>query len=295
MKNFFKKYPLMILFIALFILFVGAFVGYELWYQGRNDDNQQQYDALREEAWITVSSDFCYEDYIGGSITREPTDLELFANECEYSHYYNPYLMSRPDFSKYIRLNDDIIAYLEVPGTNISYPVLRHKKISDYYLLHNIDGSSGHPGCLFVETYNSGDFTDAATIIYGHNMHNDTMFGTLDYYNKASFRESHPYFIIYRPSSISVYEVGITTSYSNEHILIDNFEQDDNGAWHYKGCKPDDQIMIYNKFKAYNASNLYINEESFNEDDKCVVLATCDSDHNQRFTVTGRLIFNYKY
>lgn len=41
--------------------------------------------------------------------------------------------------------------------------------------MHNIDGSYGYPGCIYTENLNSKDFTDNNTVIYGHNMKNDSM------------------------------------------------------------------------------------------------------------------------
>ena len=38
-----------------------------------------------------------------------------------------------------------------------------------------IDGSYGYPGCIYTENLNSKDFTDNNTVIYGHNMKNDSM------------------------------------------------------------------------------------------------------------------------
>ena len=40
---------------------------------------------------------------------------------------------------------------------------------------HCIDGSYGYPGCIYTENLNRKDFTDNNTVIYGHNMKNDSM------------------------------------------------------------------------------------------------------------------------
>ncbi|MEI3591971.1 hypothetical protein [Clostridium sp. AM34-9AC] len=41
--------------------------------------------------------------------------------------------------------------------------------------MHNIDGSYGYPGCIYTENLNSKDITDNNTVIYGHNVKNDSM------------------------------------------------------------------------------------------------------------------------
>ena len=54
--------------------------------------------------------------------------------------------------------NPDIYAWITIPGTNVDYPVLQHPKEMDYYLSHNIDGSTGKPGCVYSQLLNSRDW-----------------------------------------------------------------------------------------------------------------------------------------
>lgn len=72
--------------------------------------------------------------------------------------------------------NPHIYAWITIPGTRIDYPVLQHPEKPDYYLNHNVDGSEGYPGCIYTQPYNSRDWSDNQTVLYGHNMKNGTMF-----------------------------------------------------------------------------------------------------------------------
>ena len=69
--------------------------------------------------------------------------------------------------------NAHIYAWISVPGTNIDYPVLRHPTDDGYYLYHNLNGSSGYPGCIYTENWNSKDCTNgmikSSTIIRSTN------------------------------------------------------------------------------------------------------------------------------
>lgn len=78
-------------------------------------------------------------------------------------------------FGELQSVNPDVYAWITVPGTEIDYPILQHPSDNSYYLMHNIDGSYGYPGCIYTENLNSKDFTDNNTVIYGHNMKNDSM------------------------------------------------------------------------------------------------------------------------
>lgn len=73
-------------------------------------------------------------------------------------------------FEELQAVNPDVYAWITVPGTDIDYPILQHASDNSYYLMHNIDGSYGYPGCIYTENMNSKDFTDNNTVIYGHNI-----------------------------------------------------------------------------------------------------------------------------
>ena len=62
-------------------------------------------------------------------------------------------------FEELQAVNPDIYAWITVPGTVIDYPILQHASDNTYYLMHNIDGSYGYPGCIYTENMNSKDFT----------------------------------------------------------------------------------------------------------------------------------------
>ena len=60
----------------------------------------------------------------------------------------------------------------------------------------------------FIDYRCSRDFTDSRTVVYGHNMHNGSMFGKLDKFTKESYMEKHPYVYILLPTGETLkYEV----------------------------------------------------------------------------------------
>ena len=82
------------------------------------------------------------------------------------------------DWESLKAINSDIIAWLQIEGTEISYPVVKGTD-NDYYLHHTFEKNYNSAGSIFVEYTNSSDFQDCNTIIYGHNMRNGSMFGLL--------------------------------------------------------------------------------------------------------------------
>lgn len=67
-------------------------------------------------------------------------------------------------------VNQDIYAWIYIPGTGVDYPVLQHPSDDSYYLNYNMNGTRGYPGCIYTEKANSKEFTDFDTVVYGHNM-----------------------------------------------------------------------------------------------------------------------------
>lgn len=119
-------------------------------------------------------------------------------------------------------VNEDIYAWIYIPDTKIDYPVLQHPTDNYYYLNYNLDGSKGYPGCIYTEDYNTKDFTDPNTVIYGHNMKNGTMFAGLHRFEDSKFFEEHPYVYIYTQEGLLVYEIFAAYESGNEHILYNN-------------------------------------------------------------------------
>lgn len=74
--------------------------------------------------------------------------------------------------------NSDIYAWITVDNTKINYPILQNEK-DDYYLEHCINLKKGLPGCIYTNSCSQKDFSSWNTVIYGHNMKNGTMFGSL--------------------------------------------------------------------------------------------------------------------
>lgn len=58
-----------------------------------------------------------------------------------------------------------------------------------------------------MDCHNQPDFTDQNTIVYGHNMKNGSMFGTLDKYQDKELFEQHPEFYLYLPDKILKYRI----------------------------------------------------------------------------------------
>ena len=102
------------------------------------------------------------------------------------------------DFAALQEINHDIVAWIYIEGTEINYPVVQGDDNS-YYLKHLFTGEWNSSGCIFLDSRNTGDFSDQHNVIYGHHMKNGSMFSGLDSYKKQDFYESHPVVLILTP------------------------------------------------------------------------------------------------
>jgi len=109
------------------------------------------------------------------------------------------------DFSGLKRLNEDCVAWILIPNTNINYPVVEGIDNS-YYVTHTFKKKSNKSGSIFLDMRNSSDFSDKNTIIYGHNLKNNKMFSDLRKYLSQSYFDSHKKIIIYTEGKQFIYE-----------------------------------------------------------------------------------------
>ncbi len=104
------------------------------------------------------------------------------------------------DFDALLQENKDVKGWIYVPDTNLNYPIVQAED-NDYYLRRMLDGNYNHSGSIFMDYRNNEKFTDYNSIIYGHNMNNDSMFAMLSKYQKQEFYEEHPVMYLLTPDA----------------------------------------------------------------------------------------------
>lgn len=164
------------------------------------------------------------------------------------------------DFDYLKKKNPDIIAWLDIPGTGISYPVAKTGD-NDFYISHGIYGQKSGSGAVFMDYRNKMDLTDSNTILFGHNMRNGSMFAGLRQFKSRSYRNSRPYVDLYFPEGRVRFEI---YSCYEESASGENFPtlftgEDDRNAF----------------LSAAAARSLYKTEVDPEESGHTLMLATC--------------------
>lgn len=178
------------------------------------------------------------------------------------------------DFDALKQVNGDIIGWILFDNNGISYPVLQGKD-NEKYLYRLADGTKSKAGSIFMDAACSPDFSDAHTIIYGHNMKNLSMFGKLKWYRtKRGYYENNRYFTIYTPDRVLRYEI------------FSWYEANADDMVYQVGFQPDGFFLTFiEKMVKRSSRNTGV---TVDENDKIVTLSTC-SANGKRFVVHGKL------
>lgn len=183
------------------------------------------------------------------------------------------------DFQALKEQNEDVYAWLQVFGTDISLPIAQRTDDEDFYLSHNIDGKDDFMGVPYTQPLNAKDFSDSVTVIYGHTLPKyGTMFTGLHVLEDAEAFAEIDKFRIYTPHIVYTYAIIAAYEYDNRHIIRSmGFVQDYFDA------------VLHPKA---NGAHVREGVSLIAERDRIVQLSTCTipSDPQKRFIVTGVLI-----
>lgn len=193
-----KKNSWKIVYVLLIVLCLACIGGMLLYLQKAQKD-----EAAMEEQQEVLQEQFTDQQTEAGPETPEIEKAELPI-----------------DFEGLWEVNPEIYAWLRVPDTNIDYPVLQHMEDDQsYYLTRDIYGKSNQAGSIYTEYYNSRDFQEPNTVLYGHNMKNGSMFHNVRYFADREYFDEHEELYIYLPDKILKYQIIACYEYDDRHLL----------------------------------------------------------------------------
>ena len=202
----------------------------------------------------------------------EAISIENIENEYGVDSKY------KVDFDKLKEINEDTVAWLKVNGTDIEYAVVKGNDNS-YYLNHNFEKKYNSAGWIFADYKNKLDGTDKNIVIYGHNMRDDSMFGSLknvleeEWYNNE---ENHVINFVTEKEEqkyqvFSIYEI------KNEDYYIDT---------EFKNNEFDKFIDTL-KNRSIKDFNVQVSET-----DRILTLSTCANNNKYRVVLHAKRINN---
>lgn len=148
-------------------------------------------------------------EYVHVKYENHPGKVDETENETGESELQLPLDAPEPkaiDFMELQEINSDVIAWIDLPAVEISYPVVQAND-NEYYLHKDIHKEYLFAGSIFMDAYNNPNFINMNTIIYGHNMRDKSMFGKLDELKNTDVVSEIPYFWIYTPNASYLYKI----------------------------------------------------------------------------------------
>ena len=175
---------------------------------------------------------------------------------------------SQKDFSSLQAGSPDTVAWITGEDTPIDYPVM-HTDNNEYYLSHLYSGEENRYGALFADCPN--------TVIYGHNMKNDAMFGSLMGYKEQAYYEEHPTMTLYTPDG----------DYTIE-LLSGTLE---NGDREFVRFRFESEEDFTGYIQSLQSRSTFSSHGTAVPGDRLVSLCTCTYEQNNaRYLVVGRLL-----
>lgn len=192
-----------------------------------------------------------------------------------------PYVSPYADF---FTSYPDAVAWLEIPGTNISYPVMWTPGDETKYLYLNYDGTKNQNGSLLLDTDSSLSPITTNLIIHGHNMKSGAMFGTLMDYKDQTYYEQHKEMLLYTADGERKYEV-IAAFRSKVYYTTDKVFK------YYKFFQANTEDEFKNFYDNIKKMSLYDTGVTAEFGDRFITLSTCTSyTDNGRFVVVAKEI-----
>lgn len=245
-------------------------IGSDLFYSWRSSEILEN---LQNKQYVRKS----FHDASFDSLLRSITPVSG-SPENGISH---PYMLDPEVLDKYLDLlliNEDIVGWIKVPGTDIDYPIVQGRD-NEQYMTMTYTGENNRHGAIFMDYRNNRHFSDKNTVIYGHNM------------------KLPPY--MFRPLELKYRDEEFF--YGNRIIQVDSIYEEQ--KWEVFSAYVSEATFGCNRvrfgtpeeFSAFvqtiKEKSLFPTDTEISEDDCILTLSTCSYDFDDaRFVVHAKRI-----
>ena len=269
-----RRKVLLIILVILLVVALGVGGGWFAWYWTSGNVTLPVYRGTHPTTTTATSTTAPADPQTpSGSDTSSPDDTTTSTTV--------PLVDNPVDFKTLQATNPDIYAWLYVPGTMVDYPVACASDQADgFYLDHNIYREYEYAGTIYSEKKNGTEMLHRNTVMYGHNMMNNTMFGSLHDFEDEEFFNAHDVMYVYTPGHIYTYKIFAAYEYDNRHLL-NSFDFYNDEVWaEYLAYATNPQTMTVNT-----------RDVPVTIQDRILTLSTCVGwNKNVRYLVQGVLI-----
>ena len=259
---------LLVVFVFSFANFMREFLTYQ---QAKNE-----YKELGKYIEVIPEGEEAPSDAEAEESTAEAPE------EDEKEQYQYPNLQI--DYDGLMATNSEFVGVIYIPVLNLTYPIAQSTG-NDKYLHTTFEGTRNASGCIFLDCAASKDFSDSNSFIFGHNMKNGTMFGSLkQFLQKEELCDEDPYIYIYQKDQVLVYRIFAYYTIPVRDDVYDDFSGDDGY---------DAYVADAGKHSVYHSSKEEKIDWSIRP--KLLTLSTCyATGHVNNFIVQAALVENVK-
>lgn len=224
-------------------------------------------------------------NYLANDILESTKILESEPSEVINTDEYTPVTTNKyasvsflsVDFDDLLKKNSDTVAWIKVNNTNVNYAVVQGED-NEFYLHHDFNKYNNMGGWIYGDYRDDFEYFGNNTIIYGHNLINRTMFGSLIWCEKDSWylNEENQYIKLSTPSSntiwkiFSIYEIKPQIDYLKTYFETDN-----------------EHLEFLNTLKNRSIYNF---GDELTTNDKILTLSTCSDDGLRRAVIHAKMV-----
>jgi sortase B len=197
-----------------------------------------------------------------------------------------------------LEINPEVAGYVSIPDTEVDYPVMYHAddvEGEEYYLYRDLYGNHSQNGSIFLDSRCNFDVVGEDgtlsvpnsnnLILYGHNMRDRSMFGSLrDYKNDETYYDAHP--LIYFNSN---YETYVFKIYA--YFIADAQDTTETRFDYWNKINFEDETAFYDYVNEVKRRTLRLTNVDVQYGDQLLTLSTCNSTFSTaRLVICARLV-----
>lgn len=201
-----------------------------------------------------------------------------------------------PGAANLLEMSEDVVGYINIPDTVVNYPIMQNREDDEgeeYFLHHDFYGNNSNLGSIFLDFRCNFDVVGEDgrlavsnsdnLIVYGHNMLDESMFGSLrKYKDEEGYYEKHPLIEVNSNYESYVYKI-------YGYFLADAVDTTDTRFeyWNYIDFTGEDGFYEYvNEVKR---RTLRLTDVDVAYGDQLLTLSTCSGAfENARLVVCAR-------
>ena len=181
------------------------------------------------------------------------------------------------DFNDLLNKNSDTVGWLKVNNTNVNYAVVQSDD-NEFYLKHDFNKRSNSNGWIYGDYRDDFENFGNNTIIYGHNLINKTMFGSLTWALRESWytNSDNWYIKLSTPTSNTVWKIFSIYQIKPEIYYLKT----------YFDTESEHQEFL----DTLKSRSIYNFGENLSYTDKILSLSTCSDDGTKRMVIHAKMI-----